>query len=194
MLKFLCSCVFFLQFLFADMCFYDPTTTPGGTPNLSGSGNSASDAQIAADSSGKYAYAVWSESNGGYTRIRVALTSNYGDEWTNPTTTTEGTPYLSVNGVDASDAQITTDSSGQYVYAVWVESDGTYTRIRTAFSSNYGDEWTNPSTTPIATPYLSAEGFNASTPQIATDSSGKYVYAVWVLAKTGQAVVRLKLL
>jgi len=159
--------------------FSDPTTTPGTTPNLSDSGQSASDAQVATDSSGRYVYAVWERDDGTNSRIQVAISSDFGVTWTDPSTTPGTTPNLSDSGKNASSAQVATDSSGRYVYAVWERDDGTNFRIQVAISSDYGVTWTDPTTTPGTTPNLSDPGQDAVSPQIATDSSGRYVYAVW---------------
>jgi len=160
--------------------FSDPTTTPTGTsPNLSDSGQSATLPQVATDSSGRYVYAVWERSDGTNTRIQVAVSSDYGVTWTDPSTTPGTTPNLSDSGQDASNAQVTTDSSGRYVYAVWQRLDGTNNRIQVAISSDFGVTWIDPTTTPGTSPNLSDSGQNASLAQVATDSTGRYVYAVW---------------
>nr|NGX52331.1 hypothetical protein [Candidatus Anoxychlamydiales bacterium] len=161
-----------------------PTTTPTGTttPNLSDPGGNAVDPQIATDSSGRYVYAVWDRSNGTNNIIQVVISSDFGQTWSDPTTTPTGTttPNLSVSGENAGDHQITTDSSGRYVYAVWYRYDGTNQIIQVAISSDFGQTWTGPTTTPTGTaPNLSVSGESAYIPQIVTDSSGRYVYAVW---------------
>ena len=168
--------------------FSDPTTTPSdlGTPNLSDSGENAGKAQIATDSTGNYVYAVWERSDGTNTIIQAARSVDFGETWTDPTTTPSdlGTPNLSDSGEAARRAQIATDSSGRYVYAVWERSDGINFIIQTAISSDFGVTWVNPTLTPPGTapPNLSdpgPTGMSSNRAQIATDSSGTYVYAIW---------------
>jgi hypothetical protein len=168
-----------------------PTSTPGGFPNLSVSGQNASQPELTTDSSGKYVYCVWRRVDGGTTNttIQVAISSDYGVTWTNPTTVpgTLTTPDLSDNTQDASDCFVKTNSTGQYVYAVWKRADGTgSTIVQVAISSTYGDAWADPTTvTGSGTPNLSADGNDARTPKVSTDSSGRYVYVVWDRVNAG---------
>jgi hypothetical protein len=168
-----------------------PTSTPGGAPNLSVSGQNASQPELTTDSSGKYVYCVWRRVDDVTTNttIQVAISSDYGVTWANPTTVPGAltTPDLSDNNQNASDAFIKTNSTGQYVYAVWERANGLgATIVQVAISSTYGDAWADPTTvTGSGTPNLSADGNNASTPKLATDSSGKYVYAVWDRVNAG---------
>ena len=65
------------------------------------------------------------------------------------------------------------------VYAIWEEYDGSFFRIRTAYSNDNGETWNNPISTPTAdgTPYLSPQGILSDLPKIA--ACGQYVYAIW---------------
>ncbi|NGX32782.1 MAG: hypothetical protein K1060chlam4_00834, partial [Candidatus Anoxychlamydiales bacterium] len=164
--------------------FSDPTTTPSdfGAPNLSDSDENADRDQIATDSSGKYVYGIWQRFDSTNNIIQIAISSDFGITWTDPNTTPSdlGSPNLSVSDQDAFNAQIATDSSGGYVYAVWERSDGTNTIIQAAISSDFGVTWVNPTSTPPGTtPNLSDSGQNAQSAQITTDSSGKYIYVIW---------------
>ncbi len=170
----------------------NPTTVTGdgGTPNLSDDGRNAFYPQIATDSTGKYVYAVWERRNDGSNGIiQTAISSDYGTTWINPTTVTGdgGTPNLSDDGYGASSAQVTTDSTGRYVYAIWSRSDGSNAIVQTAISSDYGVTWSNPTavTGDGGTPNLSDNGQNATSPRITTDSTGRYVYAIWVRTNDG---------
>ncbi|KKM05015.1 hypothetical protein LCGC14_1758340, partial [marine sediment metagenome] len=147
----------------------DPTSVPGGniTPDLASSGELA---QITTDSSGRYVYAVWDISGGG--PVQVAISSDFGVTWADPTSTPAGSPDLASSAVRA---QITTDSSGRYVYAVWEDFGGSGA-VQVAISSDFGVTWVSPTTTPAGSPDLASTGERA---QITTDSSGRYVYAVW---------------
>jgi hypothetical protein len=78
--------------------------------------------------------------------------------------------------------QITTSGSGQYVYAMWAREDNYgKTRIQVAISSNNGVTFSNPTITPGVNipPNLSDSGESAYLPNVATDDTGKYVYAIW---------------
>ena len=165
--------LFFLAFLnvavFAiNVNFSDPTTTPDGSPDLASSGVRA---QITTDSSGRYVYAVWDDLGVSGT-VQVAISSDFGVTWADPTSTPAGSPNLASSGVRA---QITTDSSGRYVYAVW-DDLGVSGTVQVAISSDFGVTWVSPTTTPDGSPDLASSGESA---QITTDSSGRYVYAVW---------------
>jgi hypothetical protein len=161
----------------------DPTSTPAGTsPNLSVEGMPADNPYITTDATGQYVYAIWKRFNSSQYVIQVAISSDYGNTWENPTSTPTGTsPNLSVAGKPANNPYITTDATGQYVYAVWERFDGSYYIIQVAISSDYGDTWGNPTSTPVGTttPNLSVSGKNAFYSRIATDATGRYVYAVW---------------
>jgi hypothetical protein len=163
----------------------NPTTTPPGTtsPSISVAGNVEA-AQITADATGKYVYAIWNRIDAdNHYIIQVAISSDYGVTWTNPTTTPTGiTPNLSLAGQDAISCQITCDTTGKYVYAIWGRDDGSNNYIiQVSISSDYGISWIDPSSTPAGTviPNLSVAGQHAGTPQITTDNTGTYVYAVW---------------
>ena len=162
----------------------DPTSTPTGTtPNLSEPGCTSDEPDLTTDASGRYVYAIWDREEAFITIIQVAISSDFGVTWTNPTTTPSGTttPNLSDSGQPADHPHIVTDNSGRYVYAIWYRNDGINDIIQVAISSDFGVTWANPTTTPsgTTTPNLSDSGQTAIDPQIVTDSSGKYVYAVW---------------
>ena len=157
----------------------NPSSTTGSSPpNLSSNGNYAWLPQITTNSTGKYVYAIWQRNNGLNFIIQMVRSVDNGDNWINPTTTTgnDGPPNLSDNGEDAGDSQIVTDYTGKYVYAIWSRANV----IQMVRSDNYGKDWQNPTITPGSNPpNLSVNAVIAITPQIVTDLSGKYVYAVW---------------
>ncbi len=167
----------------------DPTSTPSdlGTPNLSDSGQTAFEPHIVTDSSGKYVYVIWQRSNGTEDIIQIAISSDFGKTWQDPTTTPPGTttPNLSVSGAQADEPQVTTDSSGRYVYAVWDRVNGSGNEIiQIAISSDFGQTWQNPTSTPpgTTTPNLSdpgPPGGEAEEPFVTTDSTGRYIYVTW---------------
>ncbi|NGX28832.1 MAG: hypothetical protein K940chlam1_01020, partial [Candidatus Anoxychlamydiales bacterium] len=145
-----------------------PTSTPTGTtPNLASLGEFS---QITTDNTGKYVYAIWDDPTGAGT-IQVAVSSDFGMNWISPSSTPAGTPALGAGEL----SQITTNSSGQFVYAVWnVTAAGA---VQVAVSSDFGMNWSNPTSTPTgAIPDLASSGLNA---QITTDNSGRFIYALW---------------
>jgi hypothetical protein len=165
--------------------FSPPSYTPAddGTPNLSDSGGYADNPQIVTDSTGQYVYAIWRRYDGSNSRIQVARSYDHGDKFYYPTATPadDGSPNLSDSGEWALNPQIVTDSTGQYVYAIWSRYDGSNDRIQVAISSDLGDEFYYPTITPAddGPPNLSESGKDADFPQIVTNSTGQYVYAVW---------------
>jgi len=173
----------------------DPTTTPtGSTPNLSVAGQSADQSQITTDSTGQYVYAVWRRVNDVFNNIiQVAISDDFGVTWKDPTTTPTGsTPNLSVAGQSAFQSQITTNSTGQYVYATWARSDGSNDIIQVAISDDFGVTWKDPTTTPTgSTPNLSVAGQNAIRSQITTDSTGQYVYATWARSDGSRYIIQV---
>ncbi len=178
--------------------FSNPSSTPPGTPpDLSVTEEDALTSQIATDSSGNYVYAVWTRSNGTNTISQVAISSDAGVTWQDPTTTPPGTttPNLSDPGPPGGNAftpQITTNSSGRYVYALWYRSDGSNNIIQLAISSDFGVTWQDPTSTPQGSsiPDLSDTSKSSVRAQITTDSSGKYVYAVWQILDGAKTVIQ----
>ncbi len=167
----------------------NPTSTPanGGTPNLSDTTKNSTFGEIAVSLTGEYVYAIWRclENNSNYI-IQTAFSSDYGVTWQYPTTTpADGpSPNLSDNGKDAFTPEISTDSTGQYVYAVWCRNSASMIIVQTAFSSDFGVTWQNPTTTTGdgGTPNLSDNNGSAYDCMIKTDLTGQYVYAIWTRA------------
>lgn len=161
------------------------STTGNGVSDLSNRSKNAWNAQIATSVANKYVYAIWQrydDSTNKYT-IQLVKSSDYGVSWVNPTTVTgNATPDLSNNTKNASNPQIATDATGQYVYAIWNREHNTTNNsvIQVVISSDYGVSWTNPTTvTGSATPDLSINTKFSNKPEIATDATGQYVYAIW---------------
>lgn len=165
------------------LSWQNPLSTPTGTtPNLSISSNGPP--QIDTSSSGEYVFAIWTSSNGPNFITQVAISSDYGKNWTNPISTPVSPPQplpdLSLTGTNAFNGQIATNSSGEFVYAVWDISSVGGEDIQMAISNDFGKNWVNPTTTPVGinTPNLTNVGFNIS-PQVVTNLGGKYVHVVW---------------
>lgn len=153
-------------------------TTGSSFPDLSQNGRDADMPQIATDAGGKYVYAIWIRSNGSNWIAQSAKSSDYGLTWTNPTAAFSGkSPNLSQDGQDAMDPQITTDSGGRHVYAIWKKYDGNNTLIQSVASADYGTTWIN--LTNAAGSPLFQEGIHSCKPRITTDAGGKYVYVLW---------------
>ncbi len=156
----------------------DPTSTPISSPNLSTSGELS---QITTNSTGKFVYAIWNDPSG--SAVQVAISSDFGATWSNPTSTPTGTLPNLAAGLNA---QITTDNSGRYVHAIWDVPPG---NVQVAISLDFGLTWSYPLSTPsgTTTPTIGV-GVVA---QITTDISGRYIYATWNNLATGdiQAVI-----
>ncbi|MFA6118539.1 MAG: sialidase family protein [Parachlamydiales bacterium] len=176
-LKKLFFSIFFSINLFATLDFTNPTSTPAGTPDLVPGGSIQ---KMVTDTTGQYVYAIWSKFDGLVTRIQVAISSDYGVNWTYPVSTQWGTPNLSEPGTsfgeDAKNPEIATDDSGQYVYAIWGRNNGTDYIVQMAYSDDYGVNWSNVTDLADVGTIVYNSGL---APKISTDSSGQYVYAVW---------------
>jgi hypothetical protein len=165
----------------------NPVAVTGSSiPNLSLDGKEAGVSKIATNASGQYVYAMWERSNGTNFIVQTARSSDFGVTWVNPSTVTGSSiPNLSLDGKGVGGPQITTDASGQNVYAIWgrLSADQTFFFVQTASSSDFGITWVNPSTvTGNSIPNLSIDSVHANDPQITTNASGKYVYAIWYLS------------
>jgi hypothetical protein len=101
---------------------------------------------ITSDNTGQYVYAIWSKYTNNGRVIQVMKSSDYGVTFENPSITTGdgGIPDLSNESKRANSAVISTNSTGQYVFAIWERTDGFNYIIQTANSSDYGNTWANP--------------------------------------------------
>ncbi|NGX44009.1 MAG: hypothetical protein KR126chlam5_00033 [Candidatus Anoxychlamydiales bacterium] len=142
----------------------NPQSTPISTPNL-GAGERA---QITINSTGKYVYASWNVSPGA---VQTAFSSDFGLNWSYPISTPKGSPDLATSGEFS---EITTSDTGEFVYAIW--NVPTSDDIQVAVSSDFGLNWSDPTSTPISSPNLSTFGEFS---QITTNNTGKFVYAIW---------------
>jgi hypothetical protein len=127
----------FARSLDYGVSFSNPVATPAGTPNLSDDVGFAFFPKITTDSTGKYVYVTWYRKDAaGDDRVQVAVSSDYGVTFSNPSTTPadDGSPNLSDSGKDARFPQITMDNTGQYVYDVWTRDDGSNYRIQVAIT------------------------------------------------------------
>jgi len=131
--------------------------------NLSQPGQDADGSSVAVDSSGN-ATAVWVRYDG-TNLIAQASTKPFGGSW-------QVIPdNLSQPGQDVGSVNIAVDSSGNAT-AIWIRSDGTNNIVQ-ASTKPFGGSWQ-------ATPdNLSQPGQDASSPDIAVDSSGNAT-AVWI--------------
>lgn len=161
----------------------NPTSTPanGGAPNLSEKNGYSP--RIATNSTGQYVYAIWREHDGTNFVVQTAKSSDYGVTWVFPTSTTGngGSPDLSDKNEETMYPSIITDSTGQYVYAIWSISSTRFLMVQTVKSSDYGVTWQDPSSTTgdAGPPNLSNSEGNATDSKIATSSTGQYVFATW---------------
>lgn len=149
--------------------------------NLTQAGFDVKNPDITTDSTGQYVYATWSKTDGSNYIIQVAISSDFGASWSTP-------QDLTATGQDADSCRISTDSTGKDVYVIWArKNDGSNYNIQAMASKNYGVTWINPITTLLTTttPDLSLEGQDAIEPQIITNSSGQYIYAIWTRKNDG---------
>ena len=142
--------------------------------------------ETAMDSTGQYVYSIWNKFDTAISVVQTNLSTDYGVTWQNPTSTPAngGTPNLSKNDKNVNSPQLSTNSTGQYVYAIWTSQDNSSQYItQTAYSSDYGVTWQYPTSTPAngASPNLSDNGMTTYYPDISTDSTGRYVYAIWCI-------------
>lgn len=210
--------------------------SPPLTLNTTGAGTSAQTPQVATDNTGKYVYVVYSFNPGGGFRILFTRSTDFGQTWLTGASQTTLSPILSsipdvttnnsgqyvyaiwansttddvqfsrsvdfganwplpANVTNLSDTtdlslpiRVVTDDSGQYVHAIWTgfKAPDTIRQIQTSSSSDFGVTWT-----PLADiPKLSAKDSSASFQDLATDSSGKYVYVVWHKSIGGATIVQ----
>ncbi len=133
----------------------------------------ANAAKIATNSTGEFVYAIWKQISGANSLITTSRSTDFGNTWPAGSSAIQ----LSQSGKNASSAHITTNSSGQYVYAAWIRQDDitSKTRVQISRSVDFGISWTPPGS--VTT--LSADDQNASRVLIKTDNSGKYVFVVW---------------
>lgn len=194
-IKLLCFMFLVSASVFADINFIDPKTTPEGiVPNISRAGGNAQTPQIATSNEGKYVYTIWNRSNGTNYRTQVSVSSDYGMTWVDPKETPAGTtPDISRAGGNALRSSIATNSTGQFVYAIWKRSNGTYNIIQVAHSSDYGMSWVDPKVVPLknVSPDISVSNQNSDQPQITTDASGQYVYATWLKFNGSNNIVQV---
>jgi len=148
-------------------------TPVGSVKVLSDNTTAAVLPSVATNDSGQYAYAIWQQVVGADTIIKASRSTDFGANWTDLGSVIS----LSEAGEDATFSQVTTNSSGQYAYAIWrrVDSGTSKLRVQTSRSIDFGASWTNPASVNT----LSADDQNAANQKIITSSSGKYVYAVW---------------
>lgn len=154
----------------------DPTSTPGrAIPAISADNENALSPAIAM--SGSAVVATWYSDTTGL--VSVARSADAGATWTYPTGVPSGAvaPALSAAGEDAALGRVSI--SGSTAVVVWKRSNGTNYVIQTAFSTDSGDTWNNPTSTPIGsgTPDLSAAGEDANDISISMD--GDTVVALW---------------
>ncbi|NGX48418.1 MAG: hypothetical protein K940chlam5_00003 [Candidatus Anoxychlamydiales bacterium] len=148
-------------------------TPIGSVKVLSDTSSAGVQSHVATDSSGQFVYAIWQQVVGADNIITTSRSTDFGANWTLPGSAIA----LSAAGEDASGSEITTNGSGQYVFAIWKRVDGgaAKTRIQTSRSVDFGASWT-----PVGSVItLSADDQNATNQRIMTSTSGKYVYAVW---------------
>lgn len=165
----------------------NPTSAPVGAalPAISGTGTDGKAPSIAV--SGLNAVAVWrTEAGAPHYSVRVAYSTDGGATWSDPTgvPTGETVPELAA-GTYMGDPQVAI--SGSNAVAVWTKRTtglGAVDLVQTAFSTDGGVTWSDPTTVPPVDgftagtpPNISAAGANAYTPRVAIN--GLAVVAEW---------------
>lgn len=156
--------------LFGQVNFSNPLNTFFGTPNLSNTNNDLTDPQdqnqkIITNTDGQYVYAIWKIINPiNINRVQFCRSIDFGQTWEAPTNLATSIIYNTIY------PDVTCDSTGQYVYAIWQRAAGP-SFIDIAVSSNYGQSFATIASYSVVT---------LEPPRITTDTTGKYVYAVWV--------------
>jgi hypothetical protein len=144
-------------------------TTP---TDLSAAGQDGPSPQIAIDSLGN-ATAIWSLCTNPTNYTIQASTKTLNGSWSTPTD-------LSAAGQNAAYPQIAIDSLGNAI-AVWARSNGTNIIIQ-ASTKTLNGTWSTPTD-------LSADGRNATSPQIAIDSFGNAI-AVWARSNGTNIIIQ----
>ncbi|NGX34570.1 MAG: hypothetical protein K1060chlam1_00923 [Candidatus Anoxychlamydiales bacterium] len=121
---------------------------------LSKSGNCS---KMISDGTGKHVYFAYS-----FQKLNIKRSTDYGLNFSSPA-------QLGSSGVFSS--TISTNSTGKYVYAIWVENEKLFSSV----SSDSGKSFIDP----IELDSYEEESI-IQEPNIISDSSGKYVYAIWV--------------
>ncbi|NGX62708.1 MAG: hypothetical protein KR126chlam6_00108 [Candidatus Anoxychlamydiales bacterium] len=145
--------------------------------DLSTTGQTAKNPQIAADKDGQNTYVAWARSNGTNDIIQLSYSSDYGLIWSSPID-------LSATGQTAKDPQIATDNYGQNIYVTWIRSSGTNDIVQVAYSTDFGSTWSSPVD-------LSDAGQNAQDPQITTDADGQKACVIWTRSDGTKDVIQV---
>ncbi|MBF8263697.1 MAG: hypothetical protein HW387_1362, partial [Parachlamydiales bacterium] len=134
--------------------------------NLSLEGQSAELSQVAMSSSdGSQIVVVWQRSDGANTIIQESHSTDGGQNWSVAAS-------LSLEGRSALDPQVAISSDGSKAVAVWQRSDGSNIIIQESHSTDGGQNWSAASN-------LSQGGRNAFDGQVAMNSDGSNIVAVW---------------
>ncbi len=148
----------------------------GAPIDLSAVGQSAFFPQLAMDSSGTNAIAIWYRNNGSNNIIQTSYSTDSGASWSTPIN-------LTATGLDAGAPEVTMSSDGLKAMAVWYRSNGSNDIVQTSYSTDSGASWS-------ASINLSASGQNASSPQIAMNSVGSKAVAIWVRSDGSNDIIQ----
>ena len=118
---------------------------------------SGSNAKITTDSSGKNLYVAYSTD-----KLNIKKSSDYGASFS---------PSFELGSSANSYPQITTSSTGEYVYVIWKENQ----KLFSSASSDYGVSFLDPIEI-----YSCDERDSIQDPTIITNDKGQYVYVLWV--------------
>ena len=143
----------------------DSGATWGTTTDLSATGRTAWDPQIAASTDGSRLAAVWRRFDGSKYIVQSRSSTDGGTNW-------DDTTDLSATGQDADGQQIASSADGKRLTTVWWRSDGTKTIVQSRTSTDGGTNWD-----PVVD--MSAAGENSAGPQIASSADGRLLTTIW---------------
>ena len=133
--------------------------------DLSETGQSATDPEIAMSVDGTYQIAAWQRGDGSKLRVQISTSADGGATWTSP-------DELSAAGQSANAPDVAVSSDGRYQMVAWSRSNGTSFITQVRVSSDFGETW-------AAAKDLSVAGRNADYERVAMSSDGKYQTVIW---------------
>ncbi|NGX34350.1 MAG: hypothetical protein K1060chlam1_00702 [Candidatus Anoxychlamydiales bacterium] len=149
----------FMPHIFADLTWQLPAQDVG-------TGSFNDNPEIVTSAIGDNVHVVWED---GAPFVFTSSSNNFGNNWSS------AIALGSVSGFP----QIATNDTGQYAYVVYRNFSSNF--ILFSRSIDFGENWT------LGGSQITLSLATSTLPNIATDSTGKYVYAIWIYS-TGNVV------